>query len=211
MWLEIAVPKSRSFLDGNFYGTDRTSPYYDKDFMVKLNGILDTASSEGKEMLLFGDFSRCFMSSHWNDCGCKQLKSLFRSLNIKQLIDQPTRMTKTSKSLIVLVAINCPQNVCESGLVSTHLSDHELVYCVRNYNGKEHPLKSRPSEIMRILMLTPFVKTWKVLTGILILVPMDLSLLINSGMTLSGNLSLLLIIMHRWCSAACAALTIVLG
>lgn len=64
MWLEIAVPKSRSFLDGNFYGTDRTSPYYDKDFMVKLNGILDTASSEGKEMLLFGDFSRCFMSSH---------------------------------------------------------------------------------------------------------------------------------------------------
>ena len=43
MWLEIAVPKSRSF-------------------MVKLNGILDTASSEGKEMLLFGDFSRCFMS-----------------------------------------------------------------------------------------------------------------------------------------------------
>ena len=34
MWLEIAVPKSRGFLDGNFYGTDRTSPYYDKDFMV---------------------------------------------------------------------------------------------------------------------------------------------------------------------------------
>ena len=63
MWQEIAVPKSRSFLDGNFYRTDRISPYYDKDFMVKLNGILDTASSEGKEMLLFGDFSRFFMSS----------------------------------------------------------------------------------------------------------------------------------------------------
>ena len=39
MWLEIAVPKSRSFLVGNFYRPGRTSPYYDKDFMFKLNGI----------------------------------------------------------------------------------------------------------------------------------------------------------------------------
>ena len=91
---------------------DRISPYYNKDFMVKLNGMLDTASSEGKEMLLFGDFNCCFMSSHRNDTDCNQLKSLFRSLNIKQLINQPTRITKTLKSLIDLVAVNCPQNVC---------------------------------------------------------------------------------------------------
>ena len=32
MWLEIAIPKSRSFLVGNFYRPDRSSPYYDKDF-----------------------------------------------------------------------------------------------------------------------------------------------------------------------------------
>ena len=31
MWLEIAVPKSRSFLVGNFYRPGRTSRYYDKD------------------------------------------------------------------------------------------------------------------------------------------------------------------------------------
>ena len=61
MWLEIAIPKSRSFLVGNFYRPDRSSPYYDKDFMVKLNGILDTASAEGKEMLLFGVFNCCFI------------------------------------------------------------------------------------------------------------------------------------------------------
>ena len=70
MWLEIAVPKSRSFLVGNFYKPDRTSSCYDKDFMVKLNGILDTTSAEGKEMLLFGDFNCCFMSSHRNDSDC---------------------------------------------------------------------------------------------------------------------------------------------
>lgn len=159
LWLEIAAPKSRSFLVGNFYRPDRTSPYYDKDFMVKLNGILDTASAEGKGVLLFGDFNCCFMSSHRNDSDCKQLKSLFRSLNIKQLIDQRTRITKNSRSLTDLVAVNCPHNVCESEVVSAHLSDHELVYRFRKFNWKRAPLKSRPSEIiMCISKLTLFVK-----------------------------------------------------
>ena len=139
MWLEIAVPKSCSLLIGNFYRPDRTSPYYDKDFMKKLSDILDTASAEGKELLLFGDFNSCFMSSHRNNSDCKQLKSLFRSMNIKQLIDKPTRITKDLKSLIDLVAANCPQNVCNSGVVSAHLIDHELTYCVRKMNGKKAP------------------------------------------------------------------------
>ena len=63
--------------------------------MVKLNGILDTASTEGKDVFLFGDFSCCFISSHRDDSDCKQLKSLFRSLNIKQLIVSPRGLLKT--------------------------------------------------------------------------------------------------------------------
>ena len=131
---------------------------YDKDFMFKLNGILDTASAEGKEMLLFGDFNCCFMSSHRNDSDCKQLKSLFRSLNIKQLIDQPTRITKNSKSLVDLVAVSCPQNVCESGVVSAHLSDHELVYCVRKLNWKRAPSQVKTFRNYAHSMLTLFAK-----------------------------------------------------
>lgn len=133
MWPETAVPKSRSFLVRNFYRPDRTSPYYEKDFMVKLNSILDIASSEGKEVLLFGDFNCCFMSSHRNGADCKQLKSLFRSLKYE------AANQSANKSLIDLVAVNCPQNVCESGVVSTHLSDHELVYCVLKLNWKRAP------------------------------------------------------------------------
>ena len=79
------------------------------------------------------------MSSHRNNSECKQLKSLFRSLNIKQLITNPTRITNDSKSLIDLVAVNCPQNICDSGVVSAHLSDHELVYCVRKINWMKDP------------------------------------------------------------------------
>lgn len=143
---------------------DRISPYNNKDFMVKLNGMLDTASSEGKEMLLFGDFNCCFMSSHRNDTDCKQLKSLFRSLNIKQLINQPTRITKTFKSLIDLVAVNCPQNVCVGSSFYAFKWPLTGFLCLR-IKLEKSTLSSQDLQKLCILMLTPFEKTWKVLTA----------------------------------------------
>ena len=139
IWLEISVPKSRSFLIGSFYRPDRTSNYHDKDLMAKLNSILDSVAAEGKEFLVFGDFNCCFMSPQRNNAECKQLKSLFKSMNIKQLIKNPTRITKDSKSLIDLIAVSSPQNICDSGVVSTGFSDHEMVYCVRKLNWKKAP------------------------------------------------------------------------
>lgn len=143
---------------------DRISPYYNKDFMVKLNGMLDTASSEGKEMLLFGDFNCCFMSSHRNDTDCKQLKSLFRSLNIKQLINQPTRITKTLKSLIDLVAVNCAQSVCVGSSFYAFKWTLTGFLCLR-IKLEKSTLSSQDLQKLCILMLTPFEKTWKVLTA----------------------------------------------
>ena len=139
LWLEIAMPKSRGFLVGSFYRPDRSSKYYDEDFIAKLNCILDTATADGKEILLFGDFNCCFMSAHRNNSECKQLKTLFKSLNFNQLINSPTRISKDSKSLIDLIAVNYPQNICDSGVVSANLSDHELVYCVRKINWRKAP------------------------------------------------------------------------
>ena len=130
--------------------------------MVKLNGMLDTASSEGKEMLLFGDFNCCFMSSHRNDTDCKQLKSLFRSLNIKQLINQPTRITKTLKSLIDLVAVNCPQNVWVGSSFYAFKWTLTGFLCLR-IKLEKSTLSSQDLQKLCILMLTPFEKTWKVL------------------------------------------------
>ena len=62
IWLEILLPKSWSFLVGSFYRPDHTSSYHNKDFMAKLNNILNSIAAEGKEFLVFGDFNCCFMS-----------------------------------------------------------------------------------------------------------------------------------------------------
>lgn len=49
LWLEIALPKLRSFLLGTFYRAPNSSIYYDKDFMFKLEAILDIAVSQNQE------------------------------------------------------------------------------------------------------------------------------------------------------------------
>ena len=35
--------------------------------------------------------------------------------------------------------MNYPRNICDSGVVSANLSDHELVYCVRKINWRKAP------------------------------------------------------------------------
>ena len=79
------------------------------------------------------------MSSSRNDPDCRRLKSLFSCFDFKQIITEPTRITKDTKSLIDLIAVNCPVNIRDSGVISSHLSDHELVYCVRKINWKRAP------------------------------------------------------------------------
>ena len=94
LWLEVSLPNSRGFLVGTFYRPDRTSKYYDQEFMTKLNIMLDLVLAQGKEVILTGDFNCCFMSNSRNNSDCNQLKSLFRYSDLKQLIAQPTRITK---------------------------------------------------------------------------------------------------------------------
>ena len=54
LWLEVSLPKSRSFLTGCFYRPPNSSDHYDKDFSPKMNNTLNTAVSKGQEVVLFG-------------------------------------------------------------------------------------------------------------------------------------------------------------
>ena len=49
--------------------------------------------------------------------------------NLKQLIGEPTRVTDTSATILVLVSE--PSNICQSGVTNLGLSDHMLTYCTR--------------------------------------------------------------------------------
>ena len=138
LWLEIAMPKSRSFLVGTFYKPPHSSKFHDKNFIRKLNSIFDTAVSQEQEVIILGDWNMDFSATR-PTADCKQLKHFLKSLQFEQLIKNPTRITKDSETIIDLIATNNSHIISESGVISTGLSDHELVYCVRKLNWRKAP------------------------------------------------------------------------
>ena len=60
-------------------------------------------------------------------------------LNIKQLINSPTRITESSRSLIDVAMSSTPDLVQESGVINTSISDHFPVYMVLNLTLPKQP------------------------------------------------------------------------
>jgi len=63
------------------------------------------------------------------------LTKLANSCNLKQLINVPTRITETSKTLIDLIFTNSP-NVLGSGVIPSKIADQELIYVIRKMKCK---------------------------------------------------------------------------
>ena len=121
--LELFLPKSRGILIGTFYRPPNSSRFNDKEFISKFKIMLDTATADGKEIILLGDFNYDFLrSTPGSDaCSFKQLKLLFRLLNFKHCIVDATRIAQRSVSLLDIVVTNTPKNLSCTGVISTGL------------------------------------------------------------------------------------------
>nr|XP_022914873.1 uncharacterized protein LOC111425212 [Onthophagus taurus] len=58
------------------------------------------------------------------------LKTLFSSFDARQLINEPTRITRTSSKLIDLLFAFCTVDVRHSGVIASQISDHDIIFCV---------------------------------------------------------------------------------
>ena len=56
---------------------------------------------------------------------------LLNNYQLSQLIDQPTRVTKRTETLIDLVITNNKESLTHWGVVTSTISDHTLIYAVR--------------------------------------------------------------------------------
>lgn len=79
----------------------------------------------GKEIFVTGDVN-CNMLSNCPEA--HSLGDLCDSLNLKQLIKTPTRVTSQSSSLIDAILASDASLVVDSGMEEMHISDHFLVY-----------------------------------------------------------------------------------
>ena len=99
---------------------------------------------EDKEIILLGD-TNCDLTPKQdgqpikNDS--KHMSDIYELFSFKQLIEEPTRVTLTTSSIIDHIATTKVPNIVESGVHKVSLSDHFMVYCIRKFNGaviKDH-------------------------------------------------------------------------
>ena len=61
----------------------------------------------------------------------KKIKCLYELYQLSQLIEEATRVTMTTSTLIDHIFTNTPDKVSDSGVIHTGISDHSLVLTIR--------------------------------------------------------------------------------
>ena len=130
LWIEILSPKCKGFLVGNIYRPPDGSKYLDKDFDPKLDDMLDSAMAEEKEVLLLGDLNCNYPVQ--NDH--KDLKQIMRYNGLKQMVKNPTRITKSTEMSIDLIFCSHPDRIIKTNTIPSSLSDHEMAGLIRKIN-----------------------------------------------------------------------------
>ena len=77
--------------------------------------------------MLLGDFNIDLLGKSTAN---RLFKSFAIELDIKQIIDKPTRITEHSRTLVDLIFTNIDHRIVQSGVLQTSLSDHSLIFCV---------------------------------------------------------------------------------
>ena len=128
IFLDMLLPKTKPILIGILYRPPDQSKFLDK----LSTAISETDNFDAQEVYILGDLNINLINNQKHTPnGIKRYKE-FCSLNgLKQLLTLPTRITKTSTSLLDHVLTNSADRVSQFGAVDTGLSDHQLIYCTR--------------------------------------------------------------------------------
>ena len=101
------------------------------DFLSKLGPVLDKVSSEGKTLILLGDFNVDLLKFDKDPNIFKFLDTL-GSYSLKPYISLPTRVTETTKSIIDNIYVSALPFNAHSGNFLTSISDHLIQFTILN-------------------------------------------------------------------------------
>ena len=123
IWLEISPPKSKSFLVGNMYRPPDSRVEYNDRFEEFIDSLID----ENKEFILLGDFNKDLLNLETD----REWGNFTTSLGLTQLVNEPTRVTNASQTIIDHIYTNTEENIQRVHVERLCLSDHYAVFCNR--------------------------------------------------------------------------------
>lgn len=103
--------------------------------MSSFENVLEDANAEMKEVIVMGDFNCHFLLGARCQGETRKLKSIFQSMNMTQIVNEPTRATRESQTLLDIVCTSQPQNITSVKVVNSALSDHDITAFVRKLNS----------------------------------------------------------------------------
>ena len=145
IWIEIFIKHSKSLLIACYYRPPNSSKHLSKNFTIEFNESLITAQKEQKEVIILGDFNVNYMSEGDN----KDIKSIIDINGFEQIVNEPTRVTTASQTLIDLILTNYSDNIKSKIVLPLSIGDHDVIGCVRKLNSRKHISKTTVSRDYR--------------------------------------------------------------
>lgn len=131
-WIKISL-KEDVVVVGNIY---RRQEFSSTDFLDALESMISYSISISNNIIIVGDLNINLLAS---TPLAVRLLSLLNTTGLKQLVNEPTRITPHSSSLIDLVIVNEDQANVSAGVHHDYkISDHYPVFCV-------YPIIHQPS------------------------------------------------------------------
>ena len=124
LWLEISPDKGKPFLVGNMYRPPDSRIEYNDRF----EEFIDTVLNEEKEFILMGDINKNLLNSDTD----REWGNFTTSLGLTQLVNEPTRVTSDSRTLIDHIYTNNEDNIQSIKVEKLCLSDHYGIFCNRS-------------------------------------------------------------------------------
>jgi hypothetical protein len=134
-------------------------PDASEDFFTSFGNLLQTINDENKEIL------NCDLLKPNPNHPTNKLRSLFEIYQLTQLIDEATRITETSSTLIDHFVTNEPEKFSKCGVIYSGISDHSLIYAIRkiniNHKFKENIIEIRNTKNINENKLDLKIQSWE--------------------------------------------------
>ena len=127
LFIELKFRKKKSVLIGCVYRVPNTDA---KHFIDDMNTHLDVMDIDNKEIYIMGDFNLNLLNADAHE----NTNIFFNAMlahNLYPIIDKPTRISRTSSTLIDNIFSNSLHDK-SSGLIIADISDHLPIFCVVN-------------------------------------------------------------------------------
>ena len=123
IFTEINLPCTKPIILGTVY----RQPDSNAEHLSKLDQLLQSVTANYNEIIVVGDFNLDLYKPNYS----KKVNNLAKNSHFTQLINEPTRITQETSTILDLAFVSHPEMITTHGVHHLGLSDHSLIYVVR--------------------------------------------------------------------------------